>query len=104
MEAAKSTSLKLHEVWKNANLLVKAEHVIRRNIRNLHNECVSLKKDAKRKTPSAVRKRDVWKASYRMSSILQAVRLRRPTSQKKIWPFWNCRGWTYSPVQWRVGL
>jgi len=40
-EAAKSTSLKLHEVWKKANLPVKVEHMIRRNIRNLHNDYVS---------------------------------------------------------------
>lgn len=61
MEAAKSTSLKLHEVWEKENLPVKAEHVIRRNIRNLDNEYVSLKKEAKRETPASVTKREVWK-------------------------------------------
>ena len=35
-----------------------------------------------------------------MSSILQAVRSQRSTSQEKIWPFWNCRGRTESPLQW----
>jgi|SRR6218665_1419716 len=60
-EATKSTSLKLREVWEKANLPVKAEHVIRHNIRNLHNEYVSLKKEVKRETPAAVTKREVWK-------------------------------------------
>lgn len=41
-----------------ANLYDKAEHVIRRNTRNLHNEYVSLKKEAKRETPAAVTKRE----------------------------------------------
>src|SRR6218665_3351614 len=62
-EAANSTSLKLHEVWENANLTVKAEHVIRRNIRKFHNDYVSLKKEAKRKTPAAVIKRKVWEGT-----------------------------------------
>src|SRR6218665_4193553 len=39
--------LKLHEVWKKTNLPVKAEHMIRRTIRNLHNEYVYFKKEAK---------------------------------------------------------
>ena len=60
-EAAKSTSLKLHKVWEKANLPVKAGYMIRRNIRNLHNEYVSLKREAKRETPAAVTKREVWK-------------------------------------------
>jgi len=62
-EAAKSTSLKLHEMWEKANLPVKAEQVIHRNIRNFHNVYVSLKKEAKRKTPAAVRKREVLKGA-----------------------------------------
>lgn len=42
LKAAKSTSLKLHEVWGKANLPVQAEQVIRCNIRNLHNEYETL--------------------------------------------------------------
>ena len=34
-EAAKSTPLKLHEVWEKADLPVKAEHVVHHNIKNL---------------------------------------------------------------------
>ena len=37
--------------------------MIRRNNRNFHNEYVSLKKEAKGKTPTAVRKREVWKGA-----------------------------------------
>ena len=35
--------------------------MIRRNIRNLYNEYLSLKKEGKRETPAAVTKREVWK-------------------------------------------
>lgn len=35
--------------------------MIRRNIRNLYNEYVRLKKEAKRETLAAVTKREVWK-------------------------------------------
>ena len=44
-----------------ANLLVKVEHVIRGNTRNLYNEYVSLNMEAKRETPAAVKRREVWK-------------------------------------------
>lgn len=60
-EAAKSVSLKLHQVWDKASLPVKAEHVIRRNIKTLHTEYMSLKKEKNRTTPAAVTKREIWK-------------------------------------------
>lgn len=46
LEAARSTSVKLHEVLKKPNIFVKAEHVIRAIIRNLYNKYTSLKKES----------------------------------------------------------
>ena len=61
-DAAKNTSEKLHRIWEKANIPVKAEHNIRRNITNLHGEFCKLKKDAKRENPSAVTRRELWKS------------------------------------------
>lgn len=60
-EAAKSTSIKLQEIWKKANIPVKTEVNIRAGIKNLYKEYQNMAKEKCRDTDKANMKRQIWK-------------------------------------------
>lgn len=59
--ACKSTSIKLQEVWKKANIPVKTEENIRSNTQKLFKEYQSLGKEKSRNSDTANMKRQKWK-------------------------------------------
>ena len=60
-DAAKSTSTKLQEVWRKANIPVKTEENIRAGIQKLYKEYQNLGKEKSRNTDKANVKRQIWK-------------------------------------------
>lgn len=60
-DAAKSTSTKLQEVWRKANIPVKTEKNIRAGIQKLYKEYQNLSKEKSRNTDKANVKRKIWK-------------------------------------------
>jgi hypothetical protein len=81
--AAKSTSIKLQQVWNKANIPVMTEENIRAGIQKLYKEYQNLGKEKSRNTETANMKRQVWKGDLeelfdiarqdvmRMKSVLQ---------------------------------
>lgn len=59
--AAKSTSIKLQEVWQKANIPVMTEENIRARIQKLYKEYQVLAKEKSRRTETANMKRAIWK-------------------------------------------
>src|SRR6476469_7106740 len=59
--AAKSTSNKLQDVWKQANIPVMTEENIRAGIQKVYKEYQSLGKEKSRNTELANMKRQIWK-------------------------------------------
>ena len=55
------TSLKLQTIWEKARLPTKTEANIRKNIKNLYDKYLTLKKEKNRSTAGAETKRTIWK-------------------------------------------